>query len=1192
LRFWWVAVVAVAALVGPAVPAVAVDEAPAPVVVVNPAGPWVTSGWVEASWSVESSVEIAGWAVTVDDQADTDPGEVVTQTDPVWASWLDDGVHWLHVRAIGVDASSGAVTHTRLAVDTVAPQVTGLASSSHPSGEVSTDASVDLVWDVPEDVSGVVGYQVVVSDGDAPVEEAGVVTTSQAQATVEVPSDGVWSLSVRAVDAAGLWGPFAVYQVMVDASAPGPVTVSGTHESGVATSQRHLVMSFAASPSDGVVAWVATVDGSPTATLDAGAARPEPRLVATLEPGRWWVHVAGVDSLGRLGAVTDFPVVVSTAEYAVDVATGRHLWGPTHLDVLCPATTTATVQAIAPDGARTDVGPLEVSAGSCGVQWDPTVEADGSRLWPDGEYQLVVVEGGVDVSEPVGVSVGAGAGPVDRINADYAAGLITATEQADVLIQAMGDPAGLPATYVVEGVSQVPQATTLLAALTAEGQVPEALVADVTPTLVSATGRAARAGTAGTVALTASSFTTGCANTWKYLRIGYDCVANSDHFTVLYQSLTVGSTSPGSPLPDTVALALTSLERARTVYMDQGFAAPNWTLVLLDPFLGHNAGLSLPALTNEPIPTITMSPVDLVPYLPHHEFFHQVQYQYLQPAPVAAMRMANGTDIYWWMEATAEWGAHLVQTQDTSFTPTSDYASNLRAFLDNSAQSLDTGTPLTAGGPEYGAFPMAEFLQQNYGVGAIESTWQKIGRLFLPRWAASAIASVMADHGDSYSEQIHRFRQWMYPLGAVDGWGGFTTSDAQPGGVWRQKLGGDSVRVPSTSVELNASDRQASDTLFLGPSGAAYVEFTGPRDLVGKLTVSVTGGASATILDQVGDFPTLCSRGGVSRSTNAAPQTVADTAVLGSTYEGGCPNAVLVITNTTLPLPQIGTAPQTGVQEITWTAKFVPDGVTLDNQYLTLGVHNTGALGYLDGINRHDSYYVGFSDGWGISDSSTAGSSFSSYQDTTDTNVEPGSFTFNTARTTAYTGTSVSPPGLVVSDLVVSQRIHPSTDPNLYAIDVTVTRRDPWGFEVPPSTSHVHYRRSAQWDVTWSQYADQMMSVWAKAPNGDDARVTTMTDRTTKYGPPAMPQASTYGYATSGPSWTAGDTLDLDLGVILADESVSFTLYYGVALTKAAAETAVAAVEADVSYLVYPSWQVPAQSATGIFAYKATTPTT
>ncbi len=127
--------------------------------------------------------------------------------------------------------------------------------------------------------------------------------------------------------------------------------------------------------------------------------------------------------------------------------------------------------------------------------------------------------------------------------------------------------------------------------------------------------------------------------------------------------------------------------------------------------------------------------------------------------------------------------------------------------------------------------------------------------------------------------------------------------------------------------------------------------------------------------------------------------------------------------------------------------------------------------------------------------------------------------------------------------------------------------------------------------MTWSYYVSMMMSKWAKAPAGDDARVTTVTDRFTGFGPPALPQAYTYGYATSGPLWYGGDTLDLDLGSIRPNESVSFTLFYGVAPTNTTAEAAVAAVGADVSYLVSPQFPSSVQEATGMFAYKATTPT-
>ncbi|MBF0688059.1 MAG: hypothetical protein IR158_09885 [Cellulomonas sp.] len=615
-----------------------------------------------------------------------------------------------------------------------------------------------------------------------------------------------------------------------------------------------------------------------------------------------------------------------------------------------------------------------------------------------------------------------------------------------------------------------------------------------------------------------------------------------------------------------------------------------------------------------------MSSVDIEEWLPHHEFFHQVQYRYLQ-SPAQLLRLASGSaDIYWWGEATANWGAHLVQSTDAvqsadgkgTFPPRDTYAHFLQTFLDNSADSLDSGTliePLTGGGPEYGAFPVAEFLQQQYfddatgGAAAIEATWRKIGRFFLPPSAVGAIASVMADHGDSYSEQIHLFRTWMYSLGYVDGFGGFTTEDAKPGGFWRDELNTPHIE-PAEEVTFGETHRQQSGTVRLGPGGAAYIEFTGPTDLTGQLTVTVGEGAAATLIDGVAAFPTICPRytGPTLMSASSAPaaghtssfgsegltSTAASsapaaghTSSLGSEDGYECRNAVLVVTNTALSKPwSVATT-------VSWTATFVPDRVMLQSDWLTLGVGNTGVVGYRSGVQRDGTYHVSLDDGWAVGDDEVAGQDFD-YQSTR--TVEPGVFTFNPERSTAYTGTSVGVSLFNTSTLRVRQSVHPSQDPNLYAVDVTVERPEPLLGQTPSAGGHVYYRRSTSWDVTWSRWVWQMGSTWAKRPGGDDSRVVDVTDDATWSGQSVAPWG-TAGYATSGPHWSAGSTLDLDLGVIDPGDSVSFTLYYGVALTKADAEAAVAAVEADVFYLAYPSWPAPDQSATGIFAYRATTPT-
>lgn len=1187
--------------------AAAVDEVPAPVVWVDPSDAWVTTSWVSASWAIDGEADVAGWALTVDQEPSSDPGQEITQLDPYWSDWLPDGVHWLHVRAVAPDGSVGAVAHTRLALDTLAPEVAGLTSVSHPAGEVSTTSTVQLSWPVPEDTSGVVGYQTVLSGADSPLEAEAEITTVTPEATVDVPGDGVWSINVRAVDAAGLWGPFSTYEVLVDAAAPQAPTVVGLPEPGASTSQRHLVARFAsADPSDGVVGWVATVDHSPTASLDPAAARPESRLATILEPGQWWLHVAGVDATGRLGATSDIPIVVTADDYVLDVPAGRQLSGPARIEAICPAVTAAAVQAVAADGTRTDVGALTTPDGACGVDWDVIEERAGARVWPDGDYDLVVVEGGTDVSVPVRVTIAAEAGSVARISADHAAGLLTATEQADLLIQAIADPAGLPLGYQAGDVAEVPDAGTLISALMAGGEVPESLLGDLIPTVLDEPqARSMGRSLARSTPMGAADFQTSCNQRMTVLRIVLDCAATSDHFAVLYNSFGVDSPAPGSTLPAQVELALTSLERARTVYSDHGFAVPNWTLVVLHPNLGQGAGIALPSLNPLVPPVIVMSSKNIEEFLPHHEFFHQVQYQYL-PSTAQALRVTSASaDIYWWLEATANWGAHLVQSTDAvqstdgkgTFPHQPTYANSLQTFLDNSANSLDSGTliePLTGGGPEYGAFPVAEFLQQQYvdaatdGAAAIEATWRKIGRLFLPLSAAGAIASVMADHGESYSEQIHLFRTWMYSLGHVEGFGGFTTTDAQPGqgaqpdGFWHHRLKTPHIE-PAAEVSFGETHRQQSGTVRLGAGGAAYIEFTGPTDLSGQLTVTVGQGAAATLIEGVDGFPTICPRytGPTLMAASSAPPA-GHTSPLGSEEGYGCSNAVLVITNTAL------SKPWSSATTVSWTATFVPDKVRLQSDWLTLGVSNTGVLGYHSGVQRDGTYHVPMTDGWAVRDDEVTGQDFD-YQSTR--TVKPGVFTFNPERSTAYTGTPVGPIDLLHgAALHVRQSVHPSPDPNLYAVDVTVARPDPQFGQAPPADSHVYYRRSTSWDVTWSRFVWQMDSTWAKRPGGDDSRVIAVTNEATWYDQSVAPWG-TAGYATSGQHWRASSTLDLDLGVIAPGDSVSFTLYYGVALTKADAEAAVAAVDADVFYLASPSWPAPDQSATGIFAYRATTPT-
>ncbi len=110
---------------------------------------------VHADWTTDAAGVIAGYAVTVDEQDDTDPGTAITQQVPSLVTLLTPGQHWLHVRAIDADGNYGAVAHRRIRVAPelvtaalgaadVTPGSPGFATTDTPTLNVAVPAgSVD-----------------------------------------------------------------------------------------------------------------------------------------------------------------------------------------------------------------------------------------------------------------------------------------------------------------------------------------------------------------------------------------------------------------------------------------------------------------------------------------------------------------------------------------------------------------------------------------------------------------------------------------------------------------------------------------------------------------------------------------------------------------------------------------------------------------------------------------------------------------------------------------------------------------------------------------------------------------------------------------------------------------------------------------------------------------------------------------
>ena len=193
------------------------------------------------------------------------------------------------------------------------------------------------------------------------------------------------------------------------------------------------------------------------------------------------------------------------------------------------------------------------------------------------------------------------------------------------------------------------------------------------------------------------------------------------------------------------------------------------------------------------------------------------------------------------------------------------------------------------------------------------------------------------------------------------------------------------------------------------------------------------------------------------------------------------------------------------------------------------------------------------------------------------------SFTTTARSATVVTGTG---------DLQITHQYQPSTNPDLYAVNVTVERTG------ATSSEHVLYRRTVDFDVAPTPFNEYI--TWAKTPDGDDSHVLTLTNNGFASSNPTDPAShlGSVGYVERYGPTDQGGLIDIDLGPVRTGTPVHFTLFFGVSTHPDDARAAVQAVGSDVYLLGEPSeWTYTPSSTdplgyllkwnTAVFAFRA-----
>ncbi|MFZ4264263.1 DNRLRE domain-containing protein [Streptomyces arboris] len=202
-------------------------------------------------------------------------------------------------------ADTGAWSGWRtFSVDTTAPTVPAITSTTHPSSAAWYNATTFRGALSASDASGVTGYAVKLDQN--PTTPAGT-TVTQTGTAVEWTgrADGTWWVHAAARDRAGLWSATKHLSFNVDTTAPGaPGGLQSTTHPVPDSAYAHPTASFSwSAPTDtsGVAGYTVTVDRSPgTLPPTTGTVQTETsRTVTVNADGTWYLHVRAKDKAGN-----------------------------------------------------------------------------------------------------------------------------------------------------------------------------------------------------------------------------------------------------------------------------------------------------------------------------------------------------------------------------------------------------------------------------------------------------------------------------------------------------------------------------------------------------------------------------------------------------------------------------------------------------------------------------------------------------------------------------------------------------------------------------------------------------------------------------------------------------------------------------------------------------------------------------
>lgn len=278
---------------------------------------WYATDDFTGTLTASDTSGVDGYAVKVDQSPATSAGTTVTQTSTsVTAADRTDGTWYVHAAARNAAGLWSTTRHFPFHVDTTAPGVPAVTSSTHPlNGSTYATRTASFAWTAPSDASGADTYAVAVDRSASTLPPSTGTTQAAASYTTTVSGDGTWYLHVRARDRAGNWSASAAHYAFTVDSTLGllPVVSSTSHPDQTAAYQATSLKSTWETAATAVgYSYALDRDATtvPDSTTDSTVAAYDDTVSGD---GTWYLHVRAVNPTGTWGPTAHYRFTVDTS---------------------------------------------------------------------------------------------------------------------------------------------------------------------------------------------------------------------------------------------------------------------------------------------------------------------------------------------------------------------------------------------------------------------------------------------------------------------------------------------------------------------------------------------------------------------------------------------------------------------------------------------------------------------------------------------------------------------------------------------------------------------------------------------------------------------------------------------------------------------------------------------------------------